>query len=195
MAGGFLIGYVVEQGRIPSHSSRALNVSKRIELPEPIFNWATLREIGRHELRYQNGTVPGKMLVVELTGGPEVRAWRADNGQEYFCHGLTFGGKEAPGGAISPFSDHVPTILRMLFEGIPEGVAAAEDILVWTDAATDDVIHSAILADCVMSLGARRLDDAAMLQTKNGIEPETTMTLGKLVDRYGASYSAFRRKP
>jgi hypothetical protein len=76
-----------------------------------IFKWETLREVGPYDLRYAV-PVPGKLYEVELTSGPGVQVWRASDGQQYFCHGLTFGGKEAPGGPISPFSGRpVETIM------------------------------------------------------------------------------------
>jgi hypothetical protein len=61
------------------------------------------------------------MYEVELTSGPRVRVWRAGDAQHYFCHGLTFGGKEAPGGPISPFSGKaVETILQRHYHSVPE---------------------------------------------------------------------------
>src|SRR4051812_41202822 len=71
--------------------------------------WETMKEIGPHELKYKDRTVSGKTIELELTSGAMVRVWRADNGQKYFCHGLTFGGKEALGGVISPLGDHRDT--------------------------------------------------------------------------------------
>jgi hypothetical protein len=121
--------------------------------------------------------------------------WRANNGQDYFCHGLTFGGTEAPGGPISPLGDHVPTILRGHFEVLAEADAKAGDILVWRGVSVSDVVHSAILTDPLPATGATYLDYAARLQTKNGIQPEANMTLGTLVENYfGESYNAYRRK-
>jgi hypothetical protein len=97
---------------------------------ESLFKWETVREIGPHDLGYQPA-VPGKLCEVELTSGVVVRAWRADDGQEYFCHGLTFGGKSAPGGALSPFTGPaVETILQQHFQPVPEAEAQPGDILV-----------------------------------------------------------------
>lgn len=56
--------------------------------PEPLFKWETMKEVGPHALHYQDRAVPGKIVEVQLTSGDQVRVWRADNGQEYFCHGL-----------------------------------------------------------------------------------------------------------
>jgi hypothetical protein len=139
--------------------------------------------------------VPRKVLEVELTGGEKVRVWRADDGQDYFCHCLTFGGKGAPGGAASPLAEHVPTILAAHYEAIPESQARAGDILVWQGAGPNEVVHSAILAEPVVTPGKGYLDYASTLRTKNGIMPETDMTLGRLVERYyGESYRAYRRR-
>jgi hypothetical protein len=163
-------------------------------MPLSIFKWETIKEISPHQLAYQGATVSGTIFEVELTSGEKVRVWRADNGTEYFCHGLTFGGKEAPGGVISPFDDHVPTILRGHYQLIPEDQARAGDILVWRGEGANDVIHSAILTDLIIAPGKTHLDDATKLQTKNGILPETNMTLGQLQNRYGEAYNTYRRR-
>jgi len=162
---------------------------------EPIFKWESMKEIGRHDLKYQDRTVPGKVFEVELASGQKVRVWRADNCQDYSCHGLTFGGTKAPGGVISPLGDHVPTILRGYFEVIADAQAKAGDVLVWRGASASDVVHSAILIDAVLTREKGYLDYATRLQTKNGIQPEADMTLGTLVEKYfGESYNAYRRK-
>jgi hypothetical protein len=78
---------------------------------EPIFKWETMRELGLLTLHYEE-YVHGRVFEVELTSGPEVRVFRADDELFYFCHGLTFGGKTAPDGFVSPFSGKdVRTIL------------------------------------------------------------------------------------
>src|SRR5262245_47007955 len=145
-----------------------------------MFKWETLKQIGPHDLKYQDRVVAGKVLEVELTGGKVVRVWRADNGQDYFCHGLSFGGKEAPGGSVSPLSDHVSVILREHYDSVAEQEAKAGDIVVWTGADENDVVHSAILTDPVLAQGQGILDYATRLLTKNGILPETSITLEKL---------------
>jgi hypothetical protein len=163
--------------------------------PAPLFKWETMKEVGSHELKYRDRTVPGKNFDVELTSGAKVRVWRADNGEEYFCHGLTFNGKEAPGGVISPLGDHVPAILRGHYEAIPEAQARAGDILVWRGVSMNDVVHSAILTDPILTSGTQQLDYAALLQTKNGILPQTNMPLGQLIENYyGESYNVYRRR-
>jgi hypothetical protein len=71
----------------------------------------TLREVGPHTLYYQP-PVHGRVFEVELMSGAMVQVFRAADNRFYFCHGLTFGGKQAPGGAVSPFSGRdVRTIL------------------------------------------------------------------------------------
>jgi hypothetical protein len=160
-----------------------------------IFKWDTMKETGPRELQYQDRTVPGKIFEVELTSGEKVQVWRADNGQEYFCHGLTFGGKEAPGGAISPLGDQVPTILRGHYEAIPEDQARAGDIIVWQGAGAKDIAHSAIITDPIVTAGKNYLHDETRLQTKNGLLPETNMPLGQLIrEFYGEAYNAFRTR-
>jgi hypothetical protein len=161
---------------------------------ESLFRWETLKEVRPYTLLYEQ-PVPGTVLEVELIGGAKVRVWRADNRQDYFCHGLTFGGKGAPGGPVSPLSDHVSTILRGHYEKIPEGEATIGDILVWRGIDDDDILHSAILVEPVKVPGKTYLDYASGLRTKNGMEPEVTMTLERLIDPYyGESYHAYRRK-
>ena len=58
-----------------------------------MLQWDTLKEIGPHELHHRGKPVPGKMYEVELTSGKTILVWKSDDGQQYFCHGLTFGGK------------------------------------------------------------------------------------------------------
>src|SRR4051812_29216865 len=92
-----------------------------------MFKWDAMQEIGPQALKYQDRTVSGKVFEIELSSGEKVRVWRADNGEDYFCHGLTFGGKEAPGGIISPLSDHVPKILREQYQEISSADATPGD--------------------------------------------------------------------
>jgi hypothetical protein len=161
----------------------------------PIFRWETLREVGTHALRYLR-PIPGRVFEVELVSGPKIEVWRGDDGVTYFCHGLTFGGKEAPGGPVSPFSDHdVMTIVRHHFDIVqPHSAAAVADILVWQTPA-GETPHSAVLVESVVIPGRLVLDYGSKLQTKNGIEPETTMTLEQLVKiYYGETYKVYRRK-
>jgi hypothetical protein len=164
---------------------------------ESIFKWETLREVGSYTLWFKE-PVRGKRFVVQLISGPEVNVFRAEDGQFYFCHGLTFGGKAAPGGAVSPFSgQEVRTILEHHYRVVePESAAVAGDILVWRGLG-DDTTHSAILTDPVVSPGKPFLDYRSLLRSKNGKRPEATITLEKLVDgpeSYGESYIVYRRK-
>jgi hypothetical protein len=161
-----------------------------------IFKWETMRELGPHALMYEQ-PIPGKILEVELTSGPPVRVFRTDDGQMYFCHGLTFGGKDAPGGAVSPFSgSDVLTILENHYQGVhPESAAIAGDILVWAGTG-GDTPHSAILTAPVVEPGKDYLDFASRLHSKNGRLPEAETTLEELVEGeqgYGETYNLFRR--
>lgn len=163
-----------------------------------IFVWDTLKEIGSHDLKYESGTMSGKIVEVELTSGEKVHAWRAVNGQDYFCHGLTFGGKEAPGGAVSPFSGKdVQIILDNHYRFVdPESDAVPGDILVWKGLG-GDTPHSAILTDPVVLPGKKYLDYASKVRTKNGRYTETEMTLERLTGDeffYGDSFNVYRRR-
>src|SRR5438270_12963916 len=92
----------------------------------PIFRWETMREVGPHTLPFKE-PVQGKIFRVALTSGHPVNVFRADDGLFYFCHGLTFGGKEAPGGAVSPFSGtDVQVIVKNFYQLVdPEATAVA----------------------------------------------------------------------
>src|SRR5437773_93195 len=102
------------------------------DVMEPIFHWETLREVGPWTLSFKE-PVAGKMFEVKLTCGQTITVFRADDTQFYFCHGLTFGGKDAPGGAVSPYSGaSVQAILDNYYHLVdPESGARAGDILVW----------------------------------------------------------------
>jgi hypothetical protein len=163
-------------------------------LRSPIFKWDTLREGGQETLRYETGAIPGKICEIELTSGQKVHVWRSDDGQQYFCHGLTFGGKEAPGGAISPYGKEVPTILSGHYDLVPEGQAKAGDILVWRGADASDIVHSAVLTDPFVAQDKNYLDYSTRLQSKNGSKPEANLTLEALIVDYGESYNTYRRK-
>jgi hypothetical protein len=68
-----------------------------------IFRWETLRKVGTDVLPFLV-PVPGFVMEVELISGRRVSVFQAEDGRFYFCHGLSFGGKDAPGGPISPYS-------------------------------------------------------------------------------------------
>jgi hypothetical protein len=96
-----------------------------------MFKWGTLKEIEPQLLRYSSGVIPGKTYEVDLTSGKSIQVWRSIEGQQYFCHGLTFGGKQAPGGIVSPYGKEVPTLLSEHYEPVTEALAIAGDILAW----------------------------------------------------------------
>jgi hypothetical protein len=135
------------------------------------------------------------MYEVELTSGAVVRVWRAEDGQQYFCHGLTFGGKEAPGGPVSPFSGQVvETILQQHYHLVTESEARPGDILVWRGVDPDSTPHSAVLTDPTMAPGRNFLDETTRVRSKNGMLPECNLTLGELIQNYGEAYNVFRKR-
>ncbi len=159
-----------------------------------IFKWETMREVEVKTLHYQMGDIAGKDFEVELTSGPKVTVWRSDDGQQYFCHGLTFGGKEAPGGAISPYGKEVPAILSGHYDPVSESQAKPGDILVFRGADANEVVHSAVLTDAVVTQGRTYLDYATRLQSKNGSKPEANLTLEAVILEYGEFYNTYRRR-
>ncbi len=163
---------------------------------EPVFKWETMRDAGLHTLHYERA-VYGRVFEVELLSGPKVQVFRAEDGRFYFCHGLTFGGKHAPGGAVSPFSGKdVRTIVANHYRLVdPESGAVPGDILVWRGLG-DDTPHSAIMVEPVVQQGKTFLDGSSKVRTKNGRLPETEMTLERLTGdeySYGDSFDVFRR--
>ena len=153
-----------------------------------------MREVGRHELAYKV-PVRGTVFEVELITGAVVRVFRGDDGEFYFCHGLTFGGKDAPGGPVS--GPDVTTILAELFRQIvPEANAVEGDVLVWYDS-DGFPVHSAIVRNAQVELSTLGLHPATIVQTKNGKLPERIVMLEQLIDGpdgYGESYRAYHRK-
>jgi len=164
---------------------------------KPIFRWETMREVGSHTLDYEK-PVRGKIFEIELTSGHKVEIFRADDGQFHFCHGLTFAGTNAPGGAVSPFSGKdVRTILENHYKPVlPESGAVRGDILVWKGP-DGNTPHSAILTEPIVLPGTELLSYSSKVRTKNGSFPEAEMTLARLTSdefRYGDTFNVFRRK-
>lgn len=165
-------------------------------MSETIFRWETLREVGDHPLNTRP-PIAGRLCEVELIGGETITVWRADDGVAYFCHGLTFRGVEAPGGPVSPLTGRsVEIILRGYYALVEsEPIAKSGDILVWSS--PDPFLttpHSAILVAPIPMTDSRQLDYSSSLRTKNGMRPETTMSLEDLVGEYGETYRVYRKK-
>jgi hypothetical protein len=159
-----------------------------------LFEWETLHPVGPDTQQFREREVAGTAWEVELTTGEKIQVWRADDGREYFCHGLTFGGKDAPAGAVSPYGKEVPRILQAQYELIPEAQAKMADIVVWRGIEPTDVVHSAILTDPVVPVGQNYLDYQSRLQSKNGIRPEAKQSLAELILQYGESYNTYRKR-
>lgn len=162
---------------------------------ESIFRWETLKEIERSDLNYAD-PVPGMNCEIELITGEAIEVWRALDRQQYFCHGLTFGGRECPEGPISPWSGRpVATILNALYEFVePESDARSGDILVWRGIDLGSTPHSAIISQVSVSGEDEFLDDiTTMMQTKNGMASEVIVALESLFADYGESYNVYRR--
>jgi hypothetical protein len=162
-----------------------------------IFRWETIKVIGPRFLAFVEPIV-GLEVELELVSGSRIRAFRAEDSLFYFCHGLTFGGTDAPGGAVSPYSGKdVATILAEFYDRVhPETIAVAGDVGVWYDL-DGRPIHSAILTIPVFSAGEDRLAYASVFRSKNGNKPESDVLLQMLIEDeegYGETYAIFRRK-
>ncbi|MBI2808984.1 MAG: hypothetical protein HYX68_28710 [Planctomycetes bacterium] len=160
-----------------------------------IFRWDTIRDLEPDVLPYAV-PVPGIKIEIELTSGNRIEAFRADDGQFFFCHGLSFGGIDAPGGPVSPYSGKdVSTILNDFYTRVePEATAVAGDVVVWYDL-NGGPIHSATLINPIATTRGDRLDYASVLCSKSGKRPQANMTLESLVEgpaSYGESYVVFR---
>jgi len=141
-----------------------------------LFRWGTIKETGTQYIQHQGVSYPGKVLEVGIVSGSVILAWRADDLQQYFCHGLTFGGKAALGGPISPFTGwSVEAILADCFFRITdEADAQTGDILVWIGLAPESTPHSAILTTTAVDPGLDYLDEhTTTLQSKNGLNPNS----------------------
>jgi len=164
-----------------------------------LFQWSTLRDVGTLVLNYRP-PVPGRLMEVELTvlPGTWIRVWQADNAKDYFCHGLTFGGKHCPSGPISPMSGApVELILSACYDEVnPESAASVSDVLIWRDAGLMGTPHSAILLSPVVNFNfeVAQLDYSSILRTKNGMLAEANATLEDLVNVYGEMYNIYRRR-
>lgn len=160
-----------------------------------IFRWDTLIAVRRHDLLFQGRSVTGTMYEVSLMSGRVVSVWRSVDGNQFFCHGLTFGGKEASGGIASPYTGWpIETILADYYDMIAESAANLGDVVVWRGNAPETTPHSAILTHVVVGTADRLLAYSARLQTKNGLMPEANMSLDELVALYGEAYQIYRRR-
>ena len=159
-----------------------------------LFKWDTLRVVSPYDFRFAR-PIAGFLCEIKLVAGGTVHVWRSSDGSKYFCHGLTLGGKNAPGGHVSPFTGiDVETILATDYNTVDEQFALPSDIVVWRGLMPDSTPHSAILTDVPLATRGRYLNYATRLQTKNGMRPESNITLELLIKRYGESYTVYRLK-
>jgi hypothetical protein len=161
----------------------------------PGIDWESLQPIGPE---VADG-VPGTRYVGRTYAGEAVAVWKGENG-EYFCHALTFGGKEAPRGPFSPHAEAVDTLLApgRGFRSVEVHEARTGDVVVWRDRSTNRVLHSALLETVVrfLSRGLSFFDDEmTTLRSKNGAkDPETISTLLDLDLRYGTTRRVYRKE-
>jgi hypothetical protein len=118
--------------------------------------------------------------VTKLIAG---QAARAGTDPSYICHGLSFGGTNAPGGPFSPVDGAAAkTILADAFKQTPRpGIG---DLIVFYDP-DGNVKHTAVVIGTYPVL---------VLVTKNGIAPLTEMTIFELIQLYGDSFEFRTRK-
>jgi hypothetical protein len=158
------------------------------------IDWESLRPIGPE---VADG-IPGTRSVGRTHAGEGVAVWKGENG-EYFCHALTFGGKEAPRGPFSPHAEAVDTLLAAGrgYRPVEVHEARAGDVVVWRDRSTDRVLHSALLVnvEVYQSRGQSFFDDVTTtLRSKNGANaPEGISILLDLDAQYGTTRSVFRK--
>lgn len=162
---------------------------------DEIFRWESLRMGGRADMRPKGQLVTGRTGEVELTTGGVIEVWRSEDGKEYFCHGLTFGGKSAPGGPVSPYSGvPVERIIHAFFDMVVEAETRPGDILVWSDTVRGIASHSAIVIAPIVDPDLQLLDPSSRLLSKNGFQPESETTLAALLRFYGEWYNAYKRR-
>jgi hypothetical protein len=159
------------------------------------IDWSTLQLVGPED----GDGVPGNRYVGKTYAGTIVVVWKGENG-EYFCHALTFGGKDAPNG---PFSPHGATVDILMSSGGFRLIEVSEsqigDVIVWRERRTDRVIHSALLenVDVYLAQGGEHFFDdvSTILRSKNGAKAaEGTFTLLDLDTQYGTTRKVYRRE-
>ena len=136
------------------------------------------------------------MHEIELTTGSLIRVWRLRMASTTSATVCLSAERKPPAAQLSPFTGlPVETILRDYFVPIlNETLALPGDVLVWRGLAPETTPHSAILTRPVVARQRRCLDEGATrLQTKNGLTPETNLSLEQLIGIYGESYNIFRR--
>lgn len=95
----------------------------------------------------------------------DVVIWVPDDGQTYWCHGYTFGGKDAPGGPYSTYGREVQEKILSMdgWRPNPSCQAAGDDILVFYNDKYQ-ISHSGIIREVVLKLESERFCTDSILR-------------------------------
>ncbi|HTB80774.1 MAG TPA: DUF4157 domain-containing protein [Opitutaceae bacterium] len=134
----------------------------------------------------------GKILRANTDAGTPLDIWKPDDGQTYWCHGFTFGGRTATGGPYSLWGQDVPTVLND--DGwspqVDSCAAKPGDLLVFNGG--NPVTHSGIVQSAVNASGGVD-ESASMLDSKRGSGSQNTSSWQRNSD-YG-QYRCFSKHP
>jgi hypothetical protein len=144
--GGAAVGGILAYRYFVGDGDGALN--RGADMPRaPILDWGRARLVGPSNV---NGHGDGQRFEIPLRGGGVAHAWRPGasvrGDARYWCHGLSFGGVNAPGGPFSIDNRDVDRVLRAGYNQFPIRSARAGDVVIWRRR-NGDVAHSAILTE------------------------------------------------
>jgi len=192
---------------LPAYPTRGFNLyeytdSNPINSVDPSGNikWFTAKRVSKEKVypwkkqgRKTYGPV-GDNYEVKTDAGNSIIVWKPHRNQaehhRYWCHGLTFGGKRAPGGPFSPYTG--PSVQQIIKDEWDElwccNIAKKGDIIVWSGTR-----HSAILTKVAVK-GSKIDENNSRLDTKNGMEPEKKLSLKQINATYGNKYTCYTKK-
>jgi hypothetical protein len=142
--------------------------------------------------------VPGGVYEVRTAHGHPIEVWKPDAGDQYWCHGFTFGGFDVANGPYSVEGPSVPIVLQDEYSWIPSYMATPGDAVIFFDAA-GAVQHSGIIARVALltNHGVREIDQGeTLIDSRWGVALQQTCSLRVTQKQYAGDHGgyAFYRK-
>ena len=155
--------------------------------------WSPNTDTGKKRRPWKNKATNGKVLKAKTDAGAPIEIWKPDDGQTYWCHGFTFGGKTAPGGPYSLWGQDVPMVLKDDgWQPQTDSCAAKSgDAIVFEG--NDPISHSGVIGS-VSGSGGSVDESASTLDSKWGDGPQNTRSWEVNAGTYGM-YRCYSKSP